>query len=167
MSLSDDGSNGCHRMIPAFLPCCESDLVTITAPALLMLARIQTDQTADLSALKALITAQTLKELPDYTKLLVDGSLAGWFHLIHHEDLLELDDVNILKSYQGRGLGSRILARIQELSAALGLPVICRVQSGNEGALRFYTRWGFRLLERTEKYSTLRWDPPQTDRSSP
>jgi len=60
-----------------------------------------------------------------------------------------LDELFIAEQVRGRGLGSRVLARLREEAASLGIVALhLEVARGNTRARRLYEKWGFRARER-------------------
>ena len=60
----------------------------------------------------------------------------------------KLDDVTIARSWQGRGVGSAMLAALERYLRALGATRIdTACHRANGGAWRFYERLGFRPLD--------------------
>lgn len=141
-----------------FCPCSEEDLPLIVEASLALLSQVEREKGMDLSLLQQLLLRETLQELPDYTKVIRRGLLAGWYHLIQQSDHLELDDLNVLAPWRGQGLGSQVLQRVQAQARAAGLPLRCLVTRDNEAALRFYRRHGFRDVESPgDRYLLLAW----------
>lgn len=58
--------------------------------------------------------------------------------------LVNVHDLAVAEGYRGRGIGERMLALVQSLSAARGAcKLTLEVLSGNSGAMRLYARCGF------------------------
>lgn len=77
-----------------------------------------------------------------YTRVLADGSLAGWFCL--DKDTGELDDFYILPEFWGKGVGTQVLRRCIGLSQK---PVWLYVFRKNVRAIALYQRMGFTIRE--------------------
>jgi ribosomal protein S18 acetylase RimI-like enzyme len=59
--------------------------------------------------------------------------------------IAEIESLAVSESHRGRGIGSRLLDRIDEMLEANGIrDVFVGALAGNEGALRLYERRGFR-----------------------
>ena len=157
MSLSDKKQGSISLEALDFLPCDESDLSTIVAPALELLKKVQEEHTLDLSSLKSLLVYETKKELPEYTKLHLNGTLVGWYHLIDHKDYLELDDVNVLEDFQNLGIGTHILNRVKARAQEQNVSIRCQVLAANLQAIAFYERAEFKPLKSNHKYKILCW----------
>jgi ribosomal protein S18 acetylase RimI-like enzyme len=68
-------------------------------------------------------------------------------------------DISLLRCAQGKGIGSRLIAAVQELAAAAGCGVQLHVDLRNLGAQRLYRRLGFEPTGRgaAEAYLHMRW----------
>ena len=157
MSLCDNGMESLPFDPLKFLPCDESDLATLVAPALVLLKKAQEEHPLDLSLIKNLLVEETKKELPDYTKLHLNGELVGWYHLIDHDDYLELDDVNVLENFRNLGLGTNILNRLKIKAQELEVPIHCHVLKNNPRAINFYNKAEFKPIKEDEKVQILQW----------
>lgn len=79
--------------------------------------------------------------LDEYTAVFADGEKAGFYRLFRNgEGLHELDDFYVLPPFQGRGIGSAVLARC--IAQAQGDLMLC-VFTRNTRALALYQRHGF------------------------
>ena len=132
---------------PELFPCTEDDVPMIVAASLHLLEEVQREKTLDLSVLGTLLVRETLRELPEYLKIIRSGQIMGWVHLVTAWDHLELDDLNIKPEFQNQGLGSWLLDQVKARAREAGLPIRCTVQADNEAALRFYRRHGFVIQE--------------------
>ena len=77
-----------------------------------------------------------------YTRVLADGSLAGWYCL--DKDSGELDDFYILPAFRGKGIGTRVL---ETCIAESEKPVWLYVFRKNVRAIALYRRMGFTIRE--------------------
>jgi ribosomal protein S18 acetylase RimI-like enzyme len=71
---------------------------------------------------------------------------------------IRIVDVTLGPDYCGRGLGSRLLRRLQDESHASGRPLRIHVEFFNP-ALRLYERLGFRQAADRGAYLFMEWDP--------
>lgn len=87
---------------------------------------------------------------PEHTRhIVVGGERVGFVVLRPRTHDLLLDHLYVRPTWQGRSVGSAVLARVLAEADAAGLPV--RVGALRESASnRFYLRHGFELVERTE-----------------
>ena len=68
-------------------------------------------------------------------------------NLVPASDFVHLAQLHVLESHHGRGIGSGLLKACIEYTERLGSQGIwLGVMKGNEKALRFYKRWGFRIV---------------------
>ncbi|MCC8022787.1 MAG: GNAT family N-acetyltransferase [Clostridiales bacterium] len=83
---------------------------------------------------------------------LQDGRAAGYVKLneapaqtdLHDRASLEIERIYVLRGYQNRGIGQRLLDEAIDWAAALGKAYVwLGVWEKNEGAMRFYARNGF------------------------
>jgi len=79
-----------------------------------------------------------------------DGQDVGGLQTERREDSLFLSKVEILPSFQGRGLGTRIVQDLMAEARAQGLPVTLQVLKENPRARRWYERLGFVVTGETE-----------------
>lgn len=75
--------------------------------------------------------------------VLVDGNRAGIVAVVVHESHAQLEKLYLLPSFQNLGVGSRVLQQLFELPTVKGKAVRLRVLEVDEGAQRFYRRFGF------------------------
>ena len=83
------------------------------------------------------------KNLPFFTRVLSDGTLAGFYCLMPSDGALELDSLFVLPEFRGSGIGTQILKKCQACSPALFLYVFRR----NVRAVALYERLGFRVIK--------------------
>ena len=88
------------------------------------------------------------KQVGEFTRVLRDGELVGYYHLTPSGEKWELDDLFVLPGYQGQGIGTAVLERC--FAQAEG-PIFLYVFVRNTGAVRLYERMGFRVTERVGK----------------
>lgn len=100
---------------------------------------------------------------------LVDGEVAGYLKLngdgaqsdIHDPESLEVERIYIAKAYHGQSIGKAFLDRAMEVAGRLGKKYVwLGVWEENHRALRFYERYGFRIIG---KHSFFLGDDEQTD----
>jgi ribosomal-protein-alanine N-acetyltransferase len=81
-----------------------------------------------------------------------DGQFAGWGAREDRDQ--RISDLWIAPEFQGRGIGTALLAALEAEIAALGLPrAELETLAGNAKAIRFYERHGFVVAWRGEKFS--------------
>lgn len=124
-----------------YLPASKEDV-----PRLYMLSKSLIDKYEDVDSIpyeKVLAWVKNKIEgsIAEYTRILCDGLLAGYFHLYKNEDgRPELDDVYILEPFRGKGIGTEVL---KEILANVDEDVMLYVFEKNTGAIRLYERMGF------------------------
>lgn len=98
-----------------------------------------------------------------------DGELAGYLKLnmddaqtdLHDPRSLEVERIYVLKKYQGKGIGGRLMDKAIEIAREQNKSFIwLGVWERNEAALRFYKKNGFYQIG---KHLFIVGDDPQTD----
>ena len=82
---------------------------------------------------------------------MLDGVSVGHFAIEEHADRIELRMMLLAPHAQGRGIGSSLMRKIMERANSRGLPVALWVTDWNEGAIRFYRRFGFEIIDTVER----------------
>jgi ribosomal protein S18 acetylase RimI-like enzyme len=78
-----------------------------------------------------------------------EGERVGFVVVRPQADFVLLDHLYIHPSYQGRHIGSTVLAQVIQEASALALPVRVGALRGSDSN-RFYVRHGFKLVEQSE-----------------
>lgn len=88
-----------------------------------------------------------------------DGRKIGYVQTELRDEPPQLYVLNlaIVPEYQGRGIGSRVMACLMQRGADSGRPVRLNVFAENEGALRFCRRLGFDTEGTSDHGLTLGW----------
>lgn len=76
---------------------------------------------------------------------------------LDHDHAIEIAELQLLPSAQGRGIGTRVMRRVMADAGARGVPVRLRVGRMNRGARALYERLGFRVVEETETHVRMEW----------
>ncbi len=95
----------------------------------------------------------------EHSIVLVDGEPVGRIWVGRWEDELRLLDIALLPEHRNAGTGSTLLRGLKEEAEAARLPLRHSVYKANEGALRFYERLGFTVIEDFEAYVLMEWLP--------
>lgn len=95
----------------------------------------------------------------DHSIILLDGQPIGRIWVGRWEDEIRLLDIALLPEARDAGTGSELLGRLQNEAREAGLPLRHSVYKANEGALRFYERLGFSVVEDFEMYVLMEWVP--------
>lgn len=92
--------------------------------------------------------------------ILVDGLAAGRFYVARWSTEIRIIDIAVLPTFQGRGIGTALLAGILAEAAAAGKRVSIHVERSNR-ARRLYERLGFSVVsEAGDVYLLMEWCPP-------
>jgi ribosomal protein S18 acetylase RimI-like enzyme len=87
--------------------------------------------------------------------------------VIHEDDGVVLQNIEIEPEFQGRGIGSELICRIIEDADARGLAVKLQALKVNSGAIRLYERLGFVLVEESDTHFQMRRKAAPTGTSQP
>lgn len=82
------------------------------------------------------------ENIHSYTCVYLDDQKAGYYRFIPEGDGMELDDLYILPQFQGRGIGTAVIAKCCEQTQ---LPIMLYVFTKNIRAIALYERMGFRI----------------------
>ena len=91
----------------------------------------------------------------------VNGEDAGLLNTEREGSEIFLANLQIHPAFQNRGLGSAVLRTVLESAAVLNLPVRLQVLRVNHGAVRLYSRFGFKVYDETPTHRLMRWHPQQ------
>ena len=86
------------------------------------------------------------KNLPHFTRIFSDGSLAGYYCLMSSGEKIELDSLFVLPEFQNRGIGTHILKKCQKETPSI---LFLYVFQKNTRALALYKRLGFQIVKET------------------
>jgi predicted GNAT family acetyltransferase len=84
--------------------------------------------------------------------------LLGRLYVDRGEEALLVIDLALLPEHRGKGIGTRLLTRVQAEAAATGKPVRMHVERFNP-ARRLYDRLGFHQIADEGVYLLLEWKP--------
>ena len=89
-----------------------------------------------------------------------EEALMGVMGIQNVQDVTLIRHAYVAQRWQGRGIGSKLLSHLRQLT---DLPVLIGTWTDASWAIRFYTRHGFRLTGTSEKDSLLRiyWNVPE------
>lgn len=97
----------------------------------------------------------------EHSIVLVGDSPAGRMWVARWEEEMRLLDIALLPERRNAGTGRILLERLQAEAAQRGTPLRHSVYKMNDGALRFYERLGFTVIEDFETYVLMEWTPPR------
>lgn len=80
----------------------------------------------------------------EYSRMLADGSIAGYFRFHPVGEKMEIDDLHVLPAYRSQGIGTAV---IRKCIAETGSPVILYVFIRNTRAVALYERLGFQITQ--------------------
>jgi ribosomal protein S18 acetylase RimI-like enzyme len=83
--------------------------------------------------------------------LVIDGQDAGMLDVLDSRTGVLLANIRVAPEYQGRGIGTRLVADVLRDAHSRGLPVMLRVLKVNP-ARRLYERLGFVVVSETEQH---------------
>ena len=89
-----------------------------------------------------------------------DRQPVGFVQYEQRDDAVWLARIAIRPDVQGRGIGSQIVAQVQELAASQGLPVRLRVLEVNRRARALYERLGFKRGKTDPPHAYMEAAPP-------
>jgi ribosomal protein S18 acetylase RimI-like enzyme len=69
-------------------------------------------------------------------------------------------DIALDLTHRNRGIGTTLMRIVIDEARAAGLSVRLTIFAGNQAALLFYSRLGFKAVESTEINTTLEWHEP-------
>jgi ribosomal-protein-alanine N-acetyltransferase len=83
--------------------------------------------------------------MPDsrYILLMADGKTVGYYAYMHIIDEVHILNVAVLPEYQGRGLGSRMMAHLMSTLPEGTVGATLEVRASNERARHLYEKCGF------------------------
>ena|SRR5687767_14932914 len=99
----------------------------------------------------------------DCGKLLLikeNGNRVGMIKLLERPEAIEIGEIQIEPSAQGRGLGSLILRDTIAQAHAQGKSVWLSTGLKNDRARRLYLRLGFREVDRSDTHRRFVFEPP-------
>jgi ribosomal protein S18 acetylase RimI-like enzyme len=94
-----------------------------------------------------------------YHLVLLDGKPVGRLWVSQMEGQFHLVDIAVHPDYQGKGIGSVLIQRLQQEATKARLPIGCSVFRFNPGSLRFHRRLGFTIVREDQMYYYLEWRP--------
>jgi len=91
----------------------------------------------------------------------VDGRIAGYLQTKDEVGRIYVQNIAIAAEFQGRGMGSRLLRRLQSDAAVRKVPLQLGVFRTNEPAQRLYQRLGFHPVGETATHIEMSWPAPR------
>ena len=84
----------------------------------------------------------------DYFFVEKDGQVVGFLAIQQLAGELEITNIAIKKAYQGRGLGSQLLANLDHGD----FPIFLEVRASNASAQALYKKFGFEIIAKRKQY---------------
>jgi ribosomal protein S18 acetylase RimI-like enzyme len=94
------------------------------------------------------------------------GADVGYISVAEQESRLLLQTIGILPEYQGRGIGTTLIRRLQRRARLRGVPLRLQVLKGNP-ARGLYERLGFKVFDATDTHYQLEWTAEPNQREEP
>jgi ribosomal protein S18 acetylase RimI-like enzyme len=88
--------------------------------------------------------------------IVVDGSDAGWLHVIESADSIYLGQLYLVPSLQNRGIGTAIVRELEDKATQARKALTLDVMKNNR-ARSLYERLGFRVVGESEYKLKMRW----------
>lgn len=100
------------------------------------------------------------RQYPDLENRIIfaDDARAGRILTAKTNTEMVLVDIALLPEFHSQGIGTALLADLQQEAKAVGMPLRLSVLIGNS-AKRLYERMGFKIVETNEMYAIMRWQP--------
>jgi ribosomal protein S18 acetylase RimI-like enzyme len=96
---------------------------------------------------------------PGLAQIIMSGDARiGWLRVTDSAESLHLNQIHLVEACRSRGIGARLMLDLQDRARRLGKPLTLRVMRGNDRALAFYLRLGFRIVSEDKERVSMRWD---------
>ncbi|NOK78243.1 MAG: N-acetyltransferase [Chloroflexi bacterium AL-N5] len=95
----------------------------------------------------------------DHHVIEIDGTPVGRIYLSYSHYEIRLLDITLLPMYRNQGIGTALLQDVIHQAETSKRPIQLYVFRTNEGAFRFYQRFGFTLCEDTGVHFLMEWSP--------
>lgn len=90
--------------------------------------------------------------------VVVDGCDIGLFKVVHGIADLHLSQIQLLPTYQGQGIASTLIRKLQDEILPSGFPITLHVLRSNR-AISLYRRFGFVVEHEDEHFFFMKWPP--------
>jgi ribosomal protein S18 acetylase RimI-like enzyme len=87
----------------------------------------------------------------------VDGQPARFLHIEYTADAVEIVNIELASTAQGRGIGTELLKQAIADAGKTELPLRLQVLKANRAAQRLYVRLGFEKIGETETHVRMQW----------
>jgi len=115
-----------------------------------------------------LIRTQFRAQMSAYTQMypnscchvvLLDSKPAGRLWVAPGDGELQLVDIAVHPTLQGKGIGTVVVRQVQQEAAKARLPIRSCVFRFNPGSLRFHQRLGFTIMREDQTHYYMEWRP--------
>jgi ribosomal protein S18 acetylase RimI-like enzyme len=100
---------------------------------------------------------------PGFQIILHQNQPCGYFRQEELPDAIKIHEIVILPAFQGKGIGSTILKRVQAQARQAKLPIHLQVLKSNHAA-RLYERLGFKRIGSTDTHILMEWQSEDPSR---
>lgn len=91
----------------------------------------------------------------------VDDERVGMVQPFERPDVVEVGEIQIMPSHQGRGIGTLVLTDTKARAHAAGKTVLLSSGLQNHRAVKLYERLGFQIVSRTDTHVHMQSVPEQ------
>lgn len=91
----------------------------------------------------------------------VDDERVGMVQPFERPDVVEVGEIQIAPSHQGRGIGTLVLTDTKARAHAAGKTVLLSSGLQNHRAVKLYERLGFQIVSRTDTHVHMQSVPEQ------
>jgi RimJ/RimL family protein N-acetyltransferase/predicted GNAT family acetyltransferase len=109
------------------------------------------DVAAQLNDAKRLVTAAVPTR---FFAAVVDGTIAGWCELRRRDGVAQIEDVEVLEAFRGRGLGRTIVQHALDEGLRAGALVYLEALA-DDWPRELYAKLGFTVVDRRDVYTRL------------
>lgn len=99
---------------------------------------------------------QTAWDHPGFQITIYQNQLCGYFRQESLPDVTKIHEIVLFPAFQGKGIGSTILKRVQDQARYNHLPVLLQVLKANQAA-KLYERLGFKITGTTDTHIFMEW----------
>jgi ribosomal protein S18 acetylase RimI-like enzyme len=86
------------------------------------------------------------------------GEPCGYCRIENKADAIKVHELVLLPQFQGKGIGSDLLGKIQKKAAKRKIPMILEVLKSSK-AVGLYERLGFKAVGSNETHLEMSWSP--------
>ena len=132
-------------MMLQYQPAEEEDIPAIYSQVKSLIDQYEDCDSIDYEKVMAWVHRKISSNISQYRRVIADGEKCAYYHLC---DDGELDDLYVLPTFRGQGIGSEILRKCMKESSK---PLYLYVFSRNIRAISLYEKFGFSLRETVGK----------------